>query len=126
MKPARLRYLLILFAVMFLGNGAAAGVRGCMVNLAAQEHAEMQIPGTSGDEQLCPEADSAANRAAHCMQSYKNADQKVSFDAPTFSIARPILPHRASAPARPAPVVMASAPPAVGPPLTILFGNRRN
>lgn len=117
---------MIFFVVMFLGNSAAAGVRECMINLAAREHAGMKVPDASGDEQLCPEADSAANRAAHCMRSYKNDEQKVSFDAPTFSIAPPLLPHRVWVPAKPGPVVMASAPPAVGPPPTILFGNRRN
>jgi len=125
MKPARIRYLLIIFAAMFLANNAAASARACMVQLAAQEHTAIRIFDTSSDKHLCPEADSAANCLVHCTQSYKSDQQRVSFDAPAVAVAPPLSLHRAWIPIEPRRLVIAWAPPVVGPPLTILFGNLR-
>ena len=124
MKLSRIRHLLIFFAAIFLANNAAAAARACMVELAAQEHTAIQVLDTGGDKHFCPEADSAANCLTHCAQSYKNDEQKVSFDAPALAIAPPLSPHRVWFLAESRPLVIA-APPVVGPPLTILFGNLR-
>lgn len=111
---------------MFLVNNAAAAARACMVQLAADEHAAIRILDTGGNENLCPEADNAAtNCPAHCTQSYKSDVQNLSFDAPAIAFAPPLCLHRAWVPIEPRRLVIASAPPVVGPPLTILFGNLR-
>ncbi len=125
MKPARIRYLLVIFAAMFLANNAVASARACMVQLAAQEHTAIRSLDTSADEHLCPEADSAANCLAHCTQSYKSDEQRYSFDAPAVAVAPPLLLHRAWFPIEPRRLAIASAPTVVGPSLTILFGNLR-
>ena len=110
---------------MFLANNAVASARACIMLMAAQEHTAIQALGSGGDEHLCPEADSAANCLAHCTQSYKSDEQRYSFDAPAVAVAPPLLLHRAWFPIEPKRLVIASAPPVVGPPLTILFGNLR-
>ena len=125
MKLRRLRYLVAFFAAMFLANNAVAGGRACMVALAVEEHPAIRVLDSGGDEHLCPEADSAANCLAHCTQSYKSDQQNSSFDAPAIVFAPPLSLHRAWFPVRLTPLVLAVAPPVVGPPLTILFGNLR-
>ena len=119
-----MQYLVVFFAAMFLANNAVAGARACMVALAAEEHTAIQALD-SGGEHLCPEADSAANCLTHCTQSYKSDQQNLSFDAPAIAVAPPFSLHRAWVPIEPRRLVIASAPPIVGPPLTILFGNLR-
>ena len=125
MKPARIRYSLILFAAMFLANSAVAAARACLVGLAAQEHTATKVFDSSGGAHPCPEADSAANSLAHCTQSHKGDAQTFSFDAPTVAVAAPLSPHRAWFPAGPRLPVLSLAPPVLGPPLTILFRNFR-
>ena len=125
MKPARIRYLVLFFAAMFLANNALAAARACMLVPAAPEHTAIQVLVAGCDEHSCPEADSAANCIAQCTQSYKNDEQKVSFDTPAFSNAPPVSPHRDWLPAEPGTLVIASVAPVVGPPLIILFGNLR-
>ncbi|OGI67706.1 MAG: hypothetical protein A2W18_09640 [Candidatus Muproteobacteria bacterium RBG_16_60_9] len=125
MKLARIRYLLIVFAAIFLANNAVAAARACMVELATQAHSAIQTLDTSGDAHRCLDADRTANCLAHCTQSYKNDERKFSFDAPPFVIAPAPSPHRAWFRAEPRLLVIASAPPVVGPSLTILFGNFR-
>ena len=126
MKLARIRYLVVFFAAMFFANNALAIARACMVELAAPEHTAIRMLNSGGDEHVCPEADSAANCLAHCTQSYKGEQQRLSFDAPTIAIAPPLSLHRVWFQAEPRRLVMASAIPVVGPPLTILFRNLRN
>lgn len=126
MKLARIRYLVVFFAAMFLANNAVASSRACMVQMAAQEHTAIQALDASGDENLCPEADSAANCPTHCTQSYKSDQQNLSFDVHAIAIAPALWLHRVGLPVEPRRLVIASAPPVVGPPLTILFRNLRN
>ena len=116
----------VFFVVMFLANNAVASSRACMVQLAAEEHTAIQVLDSSGNENLCPEADNvAANCLAHCTQSYKSDQQNFSFDVPAVVFAPPLSLHRAWVPIEPRRLVSASAPLVVGPPLTILFGNLR-
>ena len=97
-----MRYLLVIFAVMFLANNAVASARACMVQLAADEHTAIRILDSSGNENLCPEADSAAaNCLAHCTQSYKSDQQNLSFDTPAVAVAPPLSLHRAWIPIEP-------------------------
>jgi len=85
----------------------------------------MRVLDRSGDEHPCPEADSATNGLAHCVQSHKNDEQRFTFDASTVAVAAPLSPHRAWLPAEPRPLVLSWAPSVAGPPLTILFRNLR-
>lgn len=126
MKLARIRYLVVFFAAMFLANNAVASSRACMVQMAVQEHAAIQVLEAGGDKNLCPEADGAANCLAHCTQSYKSEQQNLSFDVPAIAVAPPLSLHRARFAVEPRRLVIASAQPVVGPPLTILFRNLRN
>jgi len=79
-----------------------------------------------GDEHLCPQSDDAARCLTHCTQSYKNDEQKFSADIPTIALAPFLTVLHVSFQAKPKVVVVALAPPIVGPPLTILFRNFRN
>ena len=126
MKPVRVRYWVVFLAAMFLANGAAAAARACLVDLAAQEHAAIQVLDTSGGEHLCPDTDSAANCLSHCTQSSKSEQQNLSFDVPVFAVAPPLALHRVWLPTDPGRLVIASGQPVVGPPLTILFRKLRN
>ena len=125
MRPGRIRYLIVFFAAMFLANNAVASARACTVGPAAQEHTAIQVLDSSGDGHLCPDAGSADDSVAHCTQSYKSDQQNFSFDVPAVVFAPPLSVHRAWVPIEPRRLVIASAPPVVGPPLTILFGNLR-
>ena len=120
-----MRYLVIFFAALFLANNAVAAARAYAMVLATQEHFAIQALVADCDEHSCPAADSSANCIAQCTQSYKNDEQKVSFDIPAFSIAAPVPPHRLWLPAEPGTLVIAPVPPVLGPPLIILFGNLR-
>lgn len=125
MKLARIRYLLIFFAVMFLANNTVAAARACLVELAGPEHAAIQAAGADGQEHLCPVSDDAARCLTHCTQSYKNDEQKLFWsDIPGVAVAP--APSVIRIWFRPGPVVTlpVSLPP-IGPPLTILFGNLR-
>lgn len=125
MKTGRMRWLVVLFAVMFLANSAVAAARACLVEFAGPAHGAIQLADAAGHEHLCPVSDDAARCLTHCTQSYKSDEQKLFWsDVPGVAVA--------PAPAvlrvwfRPGPVVTppVSLPP-IGPPLTILFGNLR-
>jgi len=125
MKPARIRYLLVLFMAMFLANNAVAAVRACMVQMAAQSHTAVQVLDAGGGDGLCPESNQATNCLPHCAESYKSDEQKSSFDAHALAIAPPLAQQLFEVPFETRRIVLVSAPPVVGPPLTILFGNLR-
>ncbi len=127
MKSVLARCWVVLVAAMFLANGAAAAARACTLNLAGQEHAPLQARDAGGDELLCPEADTATRCLEHCTQGYKSTEQKLAADIPAPVLFAPpfTVIHAAFRPAQ-VPLVVATAPPIVGPPLTILFRNLRN
>ena len=121
-----MRYLTFFLAAMFFASNAAAAVRACMADLAGQEHIAVRALDAEGDEQLCPQSDDAGRCLTHCTQSYKSEEQKVSADVPVVALAPSLAVLHAAFQAQPKPVVVASAPSIVGPPLTILFRNFRN
>ncbi len=128
MKSVLARCWVVVVSVMFLANGAAAAARACTVDLAGQEHAALQARDASGDEHLCPEADSATRCLAHCTQGLKSTEQKLVADHPAPVLFAPpfIVLHVAFRPEQAALVLASAPPPIVGPPLTILFRNLRN
>lgn len=126
MKLARVRYLAVFFAVMFFANSAVAAARACMLELGTQEHTAIKVVASGADEHACPEADTAANCLVHCTQSYTGEQQNLSFDAPALAIAPSLALPRVWFQAAAGQLIVASAPPIGGPPLTILFRNLRN
>ena len=125
MKTGRIRYLLVFFAAMFLANNVAATARACIAALAGQEHAAIQLADANGDEHMCPASGDAARCFTHCAQSLKNDEQKLATDASGIVFALPLSVPRVWFKSEPSAFVLAAAPPLVGPPLTILFGNLR-
>ncbi len=121
-----MRYLIYFLAAMFIASNAAAAARACVVNLAGQEHAAVRALDAEGDEHLCPQSDDASRCLRHCTQSYKSDQQQFSADVPVFLSAPALAVFQAPIQAQSRLVVVALAPPIVGPPLTILFGNFRN
>lgn len=111
---------------MFLANGAMAAARACAVGLAEHEHTAIRILDSCGDEPLCPEADATAHYLVSCTQSYSSDEKIFSTDTPAVAIAPPLLLRRVWLPAESRSIILALAQPALGPPLTILFGNFRN
>jgi len=110
---------------MLVANNATAAVRACAVDLASEQHFAIQAHGDL-DKHVCPEADDASRCLPHCTQSAKSDDQNLPTDAPTLFVApvQYLLPV-SFRPESAAPVLV-SAPPVVGPPLTILFRKLRN
>ena len=120
-----MRFVLVFFVAMFLANNVAAAARACISVLAGQEHAAMQQADAGGDEHLCPASDDAARCFTHCTQSVKNDQQNRSIDVSGIVLASPLSVPRIWFQAQPRAFVLAAAPPLVGTPLTILFGNFR-
>ncbi len=121
-----MRYLTFFLAAMFFASNAAAAVRACMADLAAQDHVAVRALDAEGDEHLCPQSDDAARCLTHCTQSYMSDEQKFSADFPVLALAPVLTVLHAAFQAQPKLVVVAAAPPIVGPPLTIRFRNFRD
>lgn len=121
-----MRYQTFFLAAMFFASSAVATARACMADLAGQEHLAVRALDAEGDEHLCPQSDDAGRCLTHCTQSYKSDEQRFSADVHAVALAPSLAVLHISFQAQPKPVVVASAPPIVGPPLTILFRNFRN
>lgn len=121
-----MRYLTLFLAAIFLASNATATARACIADLAAQGHVAIRALDAEGDEHLCPQSGDAARCLTHCTQSYKNVEQKFSADVPAVTFAPFLTVLHVSFQAKPKVIILASAPPIVGPPLTILFRNLRN
>lgn len=126
MRFKRIRFLLTLVAAMFLANNVAVAARVFMTGLSGQDSVAVQALDATGAGHLKPVGDDEALCLAHCVQSYSNHEQelatyafKVAF-SPTLAV--PCFPVAI----KPAAPVVALAPQAAGPPLTILFHNLRN
>lgn len=123
MKLTRIGYPLIVLVAGFLANNAAAAASVHIVQQTAPAQASTETFHAGG--QLCLDADSTANCWVGCTQSYDNNEPIVSFNATPSIIAPAPSPYRVRLRAEPRRHVMISAPPVVGPSLTILFGNFR-
>ena len=126
MKSKRFRYLIALVAAMFLANNVAVAARACAEGLKGQDLDVAQqfsaadvrhVPAAAGDETPC---------VTQCAQSYKSPEQKLAPNVTEF-VSLPIhfVPYF-SVEIKPAAAVIALAPRAFGPPLTLLFRNLRN
>lgn len=124
MKLTRIRHLLIVVVAVLLANNIAAASTARVVQPVMPAHAGTEAFDAGGG-QPCVDADSTANCWAYCPQSYKIDEPAVSFNATPSTIA-PVPPaYCAGFRPKPRRLVIVSAPPVVGPSLTILFGNFR-
>ena len=126
MKSDWIRYWFLVFAALFVAGNAAAAVRACMVGPGGHESATSQLRDAGGDQSLCPNPDDAPRCFAHCTQtqSVSNDAQSIASDAsrlvPIVQAGVTRLPRMQAR-----LLAVAPAPPAAGPPLTILFHNLR-
>ena len=122
----RMRHLALFLAVLFFANNAAAGVLACVAGLAGQGRLAVHAVDGMAGAPACPESDESGPCLVHYAQSHQFDEQNTwAGVATTLFIPARNLP-RLAVPAQPKPIVLASAPPLVGPPLTILYGNFRH
>ena len=125
-----MRYLTLIMAAMFFASNAVAAIGACIAELAGHEqmagHALAAKAGESARKSLCPQSDDAGACFTHYAQSYPGDEQKLWADVPAAALipAHKLVHLEFQAPAK--LVVLAAAPPIVGPSLTILFRNFRN
>jgi len=125
MKLTRIRSLLIIFLVaVFLADNAVAAASENIIQQVTPAQTGTQTFDT-GDGQPCRDADNAANCWAYCAQSYQAAEPTASVNAtPSLVIPAPSS-YRVRWQTKPTQLAVVTAPPVVGPTLTILFGNFR-
>jgi hypothetical protein len=119
-----MRFLTLFLAAMFFANNATAAVRACVADLARSQHLAVRTLVAEANKRPCPPSEDAGPCLTHYTQTYQIDEQQAWADfTPLAPVAAPL---HASFQPKPKRVVLASAPPIVGPPLTILFGNFRN
>jgi hypothetical protein len=125
-----MRYLTLFLAAMFFASNAAAAIGACIADLAGQEqmagHGLVAHVGEPAGKPLCPPTEDAGPCLTHYAQSYQSDEQKLWADVPAAALVPEITVLQGIFQAPPKLVVLASAPPIVGPSLTILFRNFRN
>ena len=126
MRSRRIRYPIIFVAAMFLANNVATAARVSIAGPQGQDMATAHKPGATGVEHGAFVADDAAACVRHCAQPYKDPAQKLATNvSKVVFISFRFVPNR-SVEIAPTASVIALAPQAIGPPLTVLFGNLRN
>lgn len=126
MKSGLMRFLLTLVAAMFLANNVAVAARAFITGLSGQAVVAVQAVDVTGAGHLKPADDAQAPCLTHCARSCQNHEQELATN--TFKVVFfPVLSVPCfSVEIKPAASVVALAPQAAGPPLTILFHNLRN
>ncbi len=124
MRFKRTRYLIALFAAMFVANSVAAGAHVSFSPLVGEvPTAAGGLAGFGGGNFMEPDTDPCLD---HCIQAYTHQDQHFA-TAVSSVIAAPVrfaVYH--STRSAPRNTVIARSPMILGPPLTILFRNFRN
>lgn len=126
MKSGRIRFLLTLVAAMFLANNVAVAARAFITGLSGQEIVAVQALDPTGVGHLNPADEDTALCLAHCAQSTSNHEQVGATNALKIAFLPALFVPGFSVEIKPAASVVALAPQAAGPPLTILFHNLRN
>ena len=126
MKSGRIRFLLTLVVAMLLANNVAVAARAFITGLNGQDIAAVQTLDATGVGHLKPADDDEALCLAHCAQSYQNHEQELATNAFKVAFLPALFVPRFSVEIKPAASLVALAPQAAGPPLTILFRNLRN
>ncbi len=111
---------------MFLANNAAVAARAFVTGLSGQDIVAVQALDATGVGHLIPVDDEAALCLTHCAQSYKNHEQELATNAFKVAFLPALFVPCFPVEIKPAASVIALAPQAAGPPLTILFRNLRN
>lgn len=126
MKSGRIRFLLTLVVAMLLANNVAVAARAFITGLNGQDIAAVQALDATGVGHLKSADDDEALCLAHCAQSYQNHEQELATNAFKVAFLPALLVPYSSVAIKPAASLLALAPQAAGPPLTILFHNLRN
>lgn len=126
MRFKRIRFLLTLVAAMFLANNVAVAARVFMTGLSGQAGVAVQALEATGVGYLRPVDDNLDLCLAHCAQSYPNHEQELATNGFKVAFLPALFVSWLSVEIKPAAPVVALAPQAAGPPLTILFHNLRN
>ena len=121
-----MRYVALFLAAMFFANNVAAAVRACIADAVMPEHAVVAVETAAASHPLCPQQDESGPCPTHYAQSYPSDEQKAWAGFPRVVPVPVVAALPAIFHAQPKDRFYASAPPVVGPPLTILFGNFRN
>lgn len=121
-----MRYLTLFLAAMFFASNAAAAVRACIADLAGSGHVAAHALEAGAGEPLCPQSEDTGPCLKHYAQTYQNDEQKIWAGVSAAALAPVLTLLRVSIPPQPKLVLVAAAPPIVGPPLTILYRNFRN
>jgi hypothetical protein len=126
----RMRHLALFLAAMFFASNAAAAIGACIAELAGQQpmagHALKAGAGEPAGKSSCPQSDDTGPCLTHYVQSYQSDEQKIWADVSVAALVPERIGVHFPFQVPPKPVVMALAPPVVGPSLTILFRNFRN
>ena len=124
-----MRNLAWFFLALFFANNAGAALRACIADAAMHEHGAAAISAMVTDHAPCPQYRGTGPCLKHFAQSYPGypsgeqwlgASLAQQVLAPVIAIVQPSIQ------ARPKIIAAAEAPPSVGPPRTILFGNLRH
>ncbi len=126
MKSKRLRFLLTFVAVMFLANNVAVAAGAFITGLGGQDIVAVHALDATGVGHLKSVDDDQALCFAHCVQSYQKHEQELATSVFKVAFLPALVVPCFSAEIKPAATVVALAPQAAGPPLTILFHNLRN
>jgi len=123
-----MKYLALLLMVMFFTNNAAAAIRAiCVGDPSGQGGIAVHLADTDSDKHEVSESDVAGPCLKHCVQSQHYYDQQTWTDVSSPArLPAPKVILQLSHPALPRLVLLAFAPPFVGPRLTILYRNFRN
>ena len=126
MRFKRIRFLLTLVAAMFLANNVAVAARAFVTGLSGQDSVAVQALDATGVGHLKSADDDEALCLAHCAQSYQNHEQELATNAFKVVFLPALFVPYSAVEIKPAASLVALAPQAAGPPLTILFHNLRN
>ena len=113
-----MRYLSLFLAAMFFMSSAAAAVRACAGECAAEPHSVECALAAHGAEPSCAQPQDVARCLSRCIQSYKSGEQGASAYAPAaVAVASGAGQHRIALPVGLGAVVLAETAPIVGPPM---------
>jgi len=121
-----MRFLLTFVAAMFLANNVAVAARAFITGLSGHDIVAVRALEATGVGHLKPVDDDQDLCLAHCAQSYQNHEQELATNAFKVAFLPALFVPCFSVEIKPASSVVALAPQAAGPPLTILFHNLRN
>jgi len=118
--------LLVVFAALLLASTVLVAGLASAMPWTQQGNGAVRSLDPGGGELLCVPPAGAGNCPGHCVQGIKWGEQDVALGTAVATVAARAVPPRMCVPVGPGRLVVASAPPVVGPRLTILFHNLRN